>query len=124
MGTARVLPSDSLRGGEPSLIGDPPASRPSRHGRAHAQEVWQELAGPLSSAAMRLRSLRSQHAGGTRESRELDEIIREVDAAFSTVLRGSSPPPNGTGSDRPRMVSPPASAPRAVRDVAAGTAPP
>ena len=94
MSTARVPLSDSDQGGEP----DPGhhhrahrlASAPLRGESGHAQEVWQALAGPLSSAAMRLRSMRSQHAGGTHESRELDEIIREVDTAFAAVVASPS----------------------------------
>ncbi len=97
MSSARVPPSDSDQNGEPDAGGHHRphrrASAPLRGERGHAQEVWQALAGPLSSASMRLRSVRSQQAGDTHESRELDEVIREVDIAFSTVMRTSSPPP-------------------------------
>lgn len=97
MSSARVPLSDGNQGREP----DPGhhqrahrlASAPLRGESGHAQEVWQALAGPLSSASMRLRSVRSQHAGDTHESRELDEIIREVDTAFATVMRTPGPPP-------------------------------
>lgn len=82
MSSARDPLSDSDQGGEPEPVHHHRAHRvtsmPQRGERGHAQEVWQALAGPLSSAAMRLRSERSQHAGGTHESRALDEIIREV----------------------------------------------
>jgi hypothetical protein len=102
--SARVPLSDNDQGGGP----DPGhhhrahrlASAPLRGERRHAQEVWQALAGPLSSASMRLRSVRSQYAGGTHESRELDEIIREVDIAFATVMRTSGPSPE-TGEVAP-----------------------
>lgn len=89
--------SDSDRVGEPAPGHHHRPRRPApallRGDRGHAQEVWQELAGPLSSASMRLRSVRSQQAGDTHASRELDEIIREVDILFATVMRTPRPPP-------------------------------
>jgi hypothetical protein len=122
MSSARVPPSDSDLGGQPPPARRP-VSKPPRRGSRNAQEqLWEELAGPLSSAAMRLRSVRSQHAGGTHVSRELDAIIREVDTAFATVMRTPGPPPSGDEADPPRRTSPSASALRAVRDVAAGSA--
>jgi hypothetical protein len=122
MSSARLPPSDSDLGGQPPPARRP-ASKPPRRGSRNAQEqLWQELAGPLSSAAMRLRSVRSQHAGGTHASRELDEIIREVDTAFATVMRTPSPPPNGDEADPPRRISPTASALRAVSNVPASSA--
>ncbi len=85
--------SDSDQGGGPGLDQPGLASAPLRDDRGHAQELWQKLAGPLSTAAMRLRSVRSEHASGTHQSHELDEIIREVDTAFTTVMRTPRPPP-------------------------------
>jgi hypothetical protein len=125
MSNPRVPLSASGQGGEP----DPGhhhrlASASLRGESGHAQEVWQALAGPLSSASMRLRSVRSQHAGGTHESRELDEIIREVDTAFTTVMRTSSPPPE-TGEVAPAGQSwPPGPPLGAAGGSTAGTAPP
>jgi hypothetical protein len=128
MSSARGPLSDSDRGAEPD---------PGHHHRAHrlasaslrgdrgdAQEVWQALAGPLSSAAMRLRSVRSQQAGGTHESRELDEIIREIDTAFATVMRTPSPPPEPGGVSPAGRSWPPGSPPGAAVGATAGSTPP
>jgi hypothetical protein len=54
--------------------------------------VWEQLAGPLSSVTMGLRSLRSRHAGGTPDARELDRLIGELDHAFGAVMRAPYPP--------------------------------
>ncbi len=91
--SAEVRLSDSDQGGEPDPDQPGLASAPLRDDRAHAQELWQKLAGPLSTASMRLRSVRSEHASGTHQSHELDEIIREVDTAFTTVMRTPGPLP-------------------------------
>ena len=125
MSSARVPLSASDQGGEP----DPGhhhrlASAPLRGDSGHAQEVWQALAGPLSSASMRLRSVRSQHAGGTHESRELDEIIREVDTAFTTVMRTPCSPPTLDEAVPAGQSWPPGPPFGAVGGSTAGTAPP
>jgi hypothetical protein len=87
MSSARVPSSGNGQRNEPGAAQQPVRWQAPRGDAGDARDVWQELAGPLSSVALRLRSLRSQHAADTRESRELDELIREVDAAFGAVMR-------------------------------------
>jgi hypothetical protein len=128
MSSARVPLSDGNQSSEP----DPGqhhhahrlASAPLRGESRHAQEVWQALAGPLSSASMRLRSVRSQCASGTHESRELDEIIREVDAAFATVMRTPSAPPETGEAAAAAQSRPQGPLSGAAGDAAVGSEPP
>ena len=82
------------------------ASEPtSRADDAPIRGVWEQLAGPLSDASMRLGSLRSRCAGGSREARELDEVIADIDRAFGTVMRA---PPPATADQAPSASSRPA----------------
>jgi hypothetical protein len=75
-------------------------------GDAAARQVWEQLAGPLSHANMRLRSLRSRVPGDSPEARDLDEVIASIDRAFGAAMR--TPPP--TAIERP----PPGAAPARV----------
>ena len=56
--------------------------------------LWDLLAGRVSSAVMRARSLRSQHGRDQRLSVELDALILELDGAFATVVRSGGRPPS------------------------------
>lgn len=49
--------------------------------------AWEGLAEPLSSVAMRLRSLRARQAAGSAATDELDRLIAEVDRVFGMVMR-------------------------------------
>ena len=97
MSSARVPSSGHGQRSEPVTARQPVRWQAPRGDAGDARDMWQELAGPLSSVALRLRSLRSQHAADTRESRELDELIREVDLAFGAVMRAPAPPQPDTG---------------------------
>lgn len=70
-----------------------------------ADEIWDGLAGPLSSATMRLRSLRSRYAAGTAEARELDALIVEIDRAFGAVMRAPPSRPQAGDPTVPRGIS-------------------
>jgi hypothetical protein len=93
-----------------------PNARPTSSGsRQPDAGVWEHLAGPLSSVAMRLRSLRSRQAASSLEARELDALIVEVDRAFSTVMRTPASadhddvplgrPPDSTPNGRSRIAA-------------------
>jgi hypothetical protein len=56
------------------------------------RQVWHQVANPLSSAAMRMRSLRNQLADDPTMARQLDELIRDLDLAFGAVLRAPTCP--------------------------------
>jgi hypothetical protein len=76
----------------------------SRGDDALAQGVWEQVAGPLSDASMRLRSLRNRCAGGSAEAYELDEAIASIDQAFGSVMR--APPPTAAQAPPPSRRSP------------------
>ena len=75
----------------------PEAEAPRRASAADevsAHEVWDQLAGPLGDADLRLRSLRSRFSPDSPEARELDEAISSVERAFGAAMRA----PHGTVS--------------------------
>jgi hypothetical protein len=55
-------------------------------------QLWRQVANPLSSATMRMRSLRSQLADDAALARQLDELIHDLDLAFGAVLRAPTSP--------------------------------
>ena len=63
-----------------------------------ARLAWEQVAGRVSSAAMRARALRSRHRDDLRLSVELDALIVELDGAFGTVMRTGQAPPDGVRS--------------------------
>jgi hypothetical protein len=65
----------------------PPVGTPPAEPVRVADDLWRDVAGPISNASMRLCSLRSRHEGHVALERELDELIAELDAAFRAAMR-------------------------------------
>jgi hypothetical protein len=90
---ARVVPS--ARTGS-SLLTEQEGRRATGTDPAGEQalsgQLWHLVANPLSSAAMRMRSLRSQLTDDPVLARQLDELIRDLDLAFGAVLRAPACP--------------------------------
>lgn len=63
-------------------------------------QMWEQLAGRVSSAAMRARSLRSRHDRDPLLSVELDALIVELDGAFTAVMRSGAQQPPATATVR------------------------
>jgi hypothetical protein len=105
---------DSPSSGRDRRAASGPDARPTSSGsRWPDAGVWEQLAGPLSSVAMGLRSLRSRQAAKSLEAHELDALIVEVDRAFGTVMRTPASadhddvlpgrPPDSTPNGRSRI---------------------
>ena len=65
-------------------------------GRRAADEpivrLWDQLAGPISSAAMRARALRSRHNQDPQLRGELDALIVALDGVFTAILHSNADP--------------------------------
>ncbi len=73
--------------------------------------AWEQVAGSLSTAAMRARSLRRRHQDDQRLRVELDALIIELDGAFGTVMRTAAPLPDVERPERAAGEEPPPRSP-------------
>ena len=68
-----------------------PDAAPPRAEQGLPQGVWEQLAGPLSSALVGLGSLRSRQARGSPDARELDLLLVDLDRMFGALVRVPCP---------------------------------
>lgn len=62
------------------------ADAPPTNTRETIARMWDQLGGPISSAAMRARALRSRCDGDPQLRGELDALIAELDGVFTAIL--------------------------------------
>jgi hypothetical protein len=68
------------------------ADTPPTDARETIARIWDQLGGPISSAAMRARALRSRYDGDPQLRGELDALIAELDGVFTAILHTDGRP--------------------------------